>query len=349
MLLSSKLACPHVLGLFQKRIRGDDALLRLAELRFKESGLGMECYAESAAELDKLLTFRYSPETTATVHMERNINLLDPAGRRIIYEFAAHFAGRLYGMIIHDQPEMETHRDDYLIAVHKVAARLNSIPNAPYLFIEYASGLWPGSYVDFFRKIHDIGHISACIDIGHLGLWQVGHVYSAKHHGESIFALKFNPARQQEVIADIQDASHAGLGAVLHVVHDIARLGKQFHFHLHDGHPLSTFSPYGISDHLSFFQKIPIPFIYMGEKSLAPMFGPEGLGKIVREAIVPGCSVPSFTLEIHPTEGNLSLENSIHLFDHWKDKHNAERMNFWLSVLLSNHQLIIDSLKKETS
>jgi hypothetical protein len=38
---------PPLLALFQKRIDGDDALLHLAGVRFKEAGLGTEFYADT--------------------------------------------------------------------------------------------------------------------------------------------------------------------------------------------------------------------------------------------------------------------------------------------------------------
>jgi hypothetical protein len=49
----------------------------------------------------------------------------------------------------------------------------------------------------------------------------------------------------------------------------------------------------------------------------------------------------SFTLEIHPAEGRLPLRDALYLFEHWDDKANAERTNYWLSVLLENHQLVL--------
>ena len=48
-----------VRGLFQQRIAGDDALLRLAALRFAEAGMPAEVYANDPDELDRLL--RYVP------------------------------------------------------------------------------------------------------------------------------------------------------------------------------------------------------------------------------------------------------------------------------------------------
>jgi hypothetical protein len=48
----------------------------------------------------------------------------------------------------------------------------------------------------------------------------------------------------------------------------------------------------------------------------------------------------SFTLEIHQVEGRLPLADASGLFRHWQDLTNAERMNYWLSVLAENAMLI---------
>jgi hypothetical protein len=50
----------------------------------------------------------------------------------------------------------------------------------------------------------------------------------------------------------------------------------------------------------------------------------------------------TFSPEIHPTEGRLPLGEASHLFQHWEDKTEAEKMNFPLSVLLENHLLLSD-------
>ena len=56
---------PPILGLFQKRIEGDDCLLQLAQRRFTQSGLGAEIYAGHPDELEHLLQFR--PANSAPV------------------------------------------------------------------------------------------------------------------------------------------------------------------------------------------------------------------------------------------------------------------------------------------
>ena len=149
------------------------------------------------------------------------------------------------------------------------------------------------------------------------------------------------------MIEDVQGAVRYAPGTVLRVIRALGRLGKPLHFHLHDAHPLSIISSFGISDHLSFLDEIPIPFEYKGKKSLHPMFGPSGLLRIITESLrLLGPNRVSFSLEIHPAGGRLPLGNASYLFNHWKDKGNAERMNYWLSVLLQNHQLVSEACKK---
>ena len=137
---------------------------------------------------------------------------------------------------------------------------------------------------------------------------------------------------------------------MLNVIQALGRLEKPLHFHLHDGHPLSTISPFGVSDHLSFLVEIPIPFEYKGRRSLDPMFGPSGLSRIVTESLqLLGPDRVFFTLGIHPAEGRLPLANADYLFNHWRDKTNAERMNYWLSILAQNHKLLNEACKKVPS
>jgi hypothetical protein len=71
------------------------------------------------------------------------------------------------------------------------------------------------------------------------------------------------------------------------------------------------------------------------------MYGPGGLASIVSTAIdaCPPQEV-SFTLEIHQVEGRLPLSDAAWLFDHWQNTTNAERMNYWLSVLSENAMLM---------
>ncbi len=338
----SRAARPRLLALFQKRIDGDDALLRLASLRFKEAGLGTEFYAETPEEMDWLLQFKPTPKTPAVIHLSRGINLFEKPSRDLVMEFAQRYKDHVFGLTIHDQIEITTRFDDYVAKLTEVAVKAGKVQASPCVFIEYAVGLEPGLFIEIFKSIRDLKRVSACIDVGHVGLWQTSAAYTRNHPGKDVFALTPHDPGLPEVIEDIESAVHSALDSVLHVINALGELNKPVHFHLHDGHPLSMSSPFGISDHLSFLDRIPIPFEYKGKRYLDPMFGPVGLSRIVNAALERlGPDRVSFSLEIHPTEGRRFLDNASCLFDHWQDKTNAERMNYWLSVLLQNHELVL--------
>ncbi len=335
------------MALFQKRVEGDDALLYLASLRFKEGGLGPEFYADTPMELERLLRFKPTPESPAVAHLSRAIHPLEEESQILIEDFAKRFKDRVFGLVVHDQVEISTRLDEYISALRKIESRLKGVKGSPYLFIEYAVGLEPELFIELFKAIADLDRVSACIDIGHIGIWQAITVYSHRHPGKNVCAVRPDNPELPSVIEDIQGAVHSGLDTVLDVVCALGHLGKPLHFHLHDAHPISTFSPYGISDHLSFLHDISIPFEYKGRRSLHPMFGPSGLLKIVTRSLqLLGPDRVSFSLEIHPTEGRLPLGDASYLFNHWEDKENAERMNYWLSVLLQNHQLVLKACEK---
>lgn len=334
--------CPPVLGLFQNRIEGDDALLRLAALRFREAGLGAELYADTPGELDRLLSFGPFPGSPTVVHLNRGIDLFQKRDRELVIGFAQQYRGRILGLVIHDQKEIGGHFYDYLKTLRDMEAGLKEIEKSPYLFIEYASGLAPDLYANIFKELRDLQLISSCIDIGHVGLQQAARVYSRSHPGKDIFAVREDVQELRAEVEDMQEALRSGPDAVIHVIREIGGIGKPVHFHLHDAHPLMASGPFGVSDHLSFLDEIPIPFEHTGRKSLRPMFGPEGLSRIVTETLgLLGPERVTFSLEIHPGEGRLPLTNSSYLFSHWTDKTNAERMNFWLSVLQKNRELIL--------
>ena len=148
-----------------------------------------------------------------------------------------------------------------------------------------------------------------------------------------------------KVMADVQAAVESALPAVLVLMETMGRSDKPIHFHLHDVHPLSTSSPYGVSDHLSFLGEIPLSIGFRGQRSAPLMFGPQGLARIVGKALeVMGSGGLSFTLEIHPDGGRLALGDALGLFGNWRDQTNAEGMNHWLSVLAQNHRLLLEIL-----
>jgi hypothetical protein len=329
------------LGLFERRIAGDDCLLKLASRRFFEFGMGAEMHAGTTEYLESVMRFRPWPAAPVTVHLPRDFNLVEAQTRERICDFASRFAGRVSGFVIHDHKDMQARRKDYIDAARWTNDRLQKIDRCPVLFIEYAIGMDPADFAQFFLAINDLDQIGPCIDIGHVGIGAARAVYAQTHQGEDVCTLKSQGPRLPLVISDVQAAVASGFTSVLDLVRVLSTLDRPVHFHLHDGHPLSTFSPFGVADHLSFFREIPLNFEYQGRRAVGLMFGPSGLARLVAHALNLLRRVPvSFSLEIHPTGERLALGDATPLFEHWVDKTNAEEMNQWLAVLAQNHELL---------
>jgi hypothetical protein len=334
------------LGLFERRIEGDDALMELARLRFRQVHMGAEMHAATPEQLESVMRFRPAADLPVMVHLPRHFSLLNEENRRQIGVIASSFAGRIYGMVIHDDPELVPRSDNFVRAAQAMQSRLAEIRACPLLFVEYAAGLEPRMFARFFESVRDLTHICSCIDVGHVGIQQARNAYGSRHPGEDVCALKNQAARIPEVISDVETAVGAALPTVLDLIEAVGKLGKPVHFHLHDGHPLSTFSPFGVPDHLSFLIEIPLNFEYQGRRSVPLMFGRAGLRQIAKRALQAiGREAVSFTLEIHPGQGQLTLDDAALLFNHWRDKTNAERMNQWLGVLQQNHAALLEALR----
>lgn len=338
------------LGLFEKRIDGDDCLMELARQRFQQAGMGAEMYAGTPDQLEESMSFRPSAHTAVIVHLARDFNLADPSSRKRILDLAARFAGRVRGFVLHDHAAMVSRKEDCLRVAWEMETVLEKLDGCPLLFIEYAAGLDPADFAGFFTSIRDLDRISACIDIGHVGIRQAQAAYERAHGGEDVCALKSRPARLPQIMGDIEAAVRAAPPAVVSLIEAVGSLHKPVHLHLHDAHPLSNSSFFGVADHLSFLAEVPLLFEYLGRRSVAPMFGPAGLAKIMRRAIemIGPCRL-SATLEIHPTTERLALGDAGSLFGHWADKTNAEMMNHWLSVLSENHQLLRRTIREAES
>jgi hypothetical protein len=324
-------------ALFQQRIAGDDALLKLAGLRFAQMGVAAEVYADTPDQLEYVLRFVSGHARLPVVHLNRGVNVLHERGRAAVREFADRFAGRVAGVVVHDHREMGTQTDRLLAGMRELNVRLCERPDRPVVFLEYAAGLDPDWFVEVAERLQDAERVSCCIDVGHVGIRQASARFWLRHPGLSLGHLSAADYRLPDLVADVQDAVGSALPAVLDVIRALGRLGKHLHFHLHDGHPLIP----GLSDHFSFLTRLPIPFSYQGRRSLGTMYGPGGLAAIVSAAIE-ACPPQraSFTLEIHQVEGRLPLADAAWLFSHWRDTTNAERMNYWLSVLSDNAMLI---------
>ena len=335
------------LGLFEKRIEGDDCLLELARRQFVENQLGAEIHGGETQPLDYLLRFRPSLELPVVIHLPRGFDLQDEATRRRITDLAAHFAGRVHGLVVHDHPGLVSQRQKYRQAVEKLGRGLERIKQSPTLFIEYAVGLPLDEFAEFFAHIHYLPFVSACLDSGHIGIYVARQFYSSQHANEDICALKSLPPNLPSLMADVEAAMASALPAMLGLVRSVSSPAKPVHFHLHDGHPLSRVSPFGVADHLSFEAEIPLPFEHRGRRVSAPLYGPQGLTQIVATACQ--CAGPrmiSCTLEIHPTFERLALGPNAPLFQHWIDKTNAEKMNHWLGVLLRNRALLSAAISR---
>lgn len=328
-------------GLFQRRVAGDDALLELARLRFAQMGLAAELYADTPDDLGAILPFVPPHPYLPTVHLNRGLNLLAERDRALVAEFASRFAGRVAGLVVHDRSEMAAQTDRTVEALSELDARLRERPGRPMVFLEYAAGSAPEWFAELAERLLDAEQVSCCIDIGHVGMRQASARFNRSHPGLSLGALSAENGRLPDLVADVQDAVDDARRDVIELIRSIGALGKHLHFHLHDGHPLIP----GLKDHFTFLRRLPIPFSFQGRQSLSMMYGPAGLESVIwaaTEACRPGGA--SFTLEIHQVEGRLPLADASRLFAHWRDLTNAERMNYWLSVLGENAILLSESL-----
>jgi hypothetical protein len=328
-------------ALFQRRVAGDDALLKLAGLRFAQMGLAAEVYADTPEELEHVLRFVPPHPYLPVVHLNRRVNVLHESGRAVVREFADRFAGRLRGVVVHDSREMGAQTDRLLTVMRELDGRLRARPDGPVVFLEYAAGLEPAWFAEVAERLQDAERVSCCLDVGHIGIRQATARFMHSHSDLSLRDLHPDDGRLPDLVADVQAAVGSAVGDVLDVTRSISRLGKPVHFHLHDGHPLVP----GLADHFSFLMRLPIPFSYRDRGSLSMMYGPSGLASIVSAALESSRSQEvSFTLEIHQVEGRLPLADASRLFAHWRDITNAERMNYWLSVLADNAMLVSQRL-----
>ena len=333
------MAIPKLLAMLHRQdIEGDTALLRLAQERFFEAGLGGEFYPGNPDHLHSLIAFR-PRGLPCTVHLPRSLDAAQPGDVDPIIEFARVAAGQALGMVIHDSRKYEESPNEALRALLEIDGRLGELAQPPMLFVEYAAGLGPDFYAAFIEKCSPLRRISACIDVSHVGIRACQIAYARKFNGVDICALRHSP-ELPNYIEDIECAVTEARPVVISLIKRLSRLDKPLHFHLHDGHPLSTLSRYGVSDHLSFLQEIRLPSVWRGRLLTEGIFGIFGLDEIVHAATDGGASAVSMTLEIHPQDGRTPLGAHAHLFSHWKDMRNAERMNYWVDTLQANAALI---------
>ena len=121
-------------ALFQQRVDGDDALLKLAGLRFAQMGVAAEVYADTPDHLEYVLPFVPPHARLPMVHLSRGINVLHGRDRAVVREFADRFAGRVAGLVVHDKREMAAKTDRLLAALRELNAHLCQRPGGPLLF-----------------------------------------------------------------------------------------------------------------------------------------------------------------------------------------------------------------------
>lgn len=333
---------PLRLGLFQKRFEGDDALLALSRARFERVGLGAEVYVESAREVQPIL--RLCPaHSPVALHLPRGWDLLDPTVAAQVVDIASSARAKAFALVVHDQPELATRPKDYQATLRSLDAVLADIPSSPALYVEYASGHELSQFVATWEALRELENVGCCVDVGHVGLRETRAAYQRMHPGQDPCALDPRDGRIERALGDVQAAVGAGRDSAFELLARIARMGKRLHVHLHDGHPLGVAGPYGLADHRSFLDPIPIGVSWRGRTALDPMFGPRGLARLVQESLAGGDPESvSLSLEIHPANGRSPLGDEAALFKHWSDHSAAERTSYWLDTLLQ-HALLLDA------
>jgi hypothetical protein len=321
-------------------IDGDDALLQLARVRLESAGLGAELYPEAPGELAHELQF--APRGACHAHLPRYLDLTRQEHREEILEFAWASDGRLSGLTLHDHASWAGRTAQVVEAMGALSRQLEAM-NGPRAFLEFSGGLSPAGFAEIFEAARDVELVSACLDVGHVGIRACAEAYRAAT-GERLSGLRPDSPELPARLGALQEATGQALPEVLSLLARLGRLGKPLHFHLHDGHPLSRLSRFNVCDHLSFLQAVPIPFEHEGRRELGGIFGLEGLRAIVRAAFA---ALPeeklSFLLEIHPRPERLALGEHAAIFRHWTDRTNAERMNGWLETMIANAALFRDA------
>jgi hypothetical protein len=334
---------PGVRALFQQRLSGDDAMLRLAERRFREAGMPAEVYADNPDQLEYLLRFVPEHDTLPVVHLNRSANLLRQSGRDLVESFATRFPGRIAGLVIHDKAAMAERLPEVVATMRALGTPSPDHASRPMVYLEYAAGLPVDVFAALGEQLADVEHASLCIDIGHVAMQHARGVSLSSSSDLHWSNLSFTDPRLPEVADQVEAATRSALRVLLELIGRVCAIGKAVHLHLHDGHPLVQ----GLADHFSFFARFPVPFEIAGAYALPPMFGPDGLAAVLDQAVrssAPGRA--SFTLEIHQVDGRLPLGAAAEIFGHWRDLTNAERMNYWLGVLADNHLLATTFLKR---
>ena len=232
-------ALPPIHALFLERYAGDDALLKLAGLRFGQEGLAAETYADTPDQLDRVLPYVPPHPRLPTVHLNRGLNMLRERDRGVVEEFAARFAGRLSGIVVHDQADMggQTGEPGGRAAgpgpppgpLARCALGVPRVCGAPGARLVRRGGrAAEGRRPDQLLHRHRSRRYQAGVTPGSRAIIRVSACGACPPPTNACPA--WSPTSRTPWRARCR--------TLLAMTGSIGRLGKNVHFHLHDGHPL---------------------------------------------------------------------------------------------------------------
>jgi hypothetical protein len=300
-----------------------------------------EVYADDPGQLDLMLRYLPDDQVLPTVHLNRAIDLLDGVGRATVLSFRSRFAGRVAGLVVHDHAAMARHLPEVAAVLAQFAEHA---AGRPAVLLEYAAGLEHDFYLALAERLSGATGAGLCLDIGHVGVRAARADLTARVSQPDQALPGLDDPGLPGLVPEVEAATAAGRTAVLALLAGLAERGVRLHLHLHDAHPLHR----GLADHFSFLARVPVPFPTGPGAQLSPMFGPTGLAQVLRAAVTAvSPAMLSATLEIHQVEGRLPVpgRDAREIFGHWSRLANAERTNYWLSVLADNHALATLALR----
>jgi hypothetical protein len=185
--------------------------------------------------------------------------------------------------------------------------------------------------------------VAPCIDTGHVTVFATRtHFMQERPEGE-FWALAEDGRRARDAWPLLEASMAYGREALLGLVERVAALGGPLHFHLHDAHPLSLLSHYGVRDHLSFTEQVPVPREVSANGHVTTLLGTQGLERVIGATLkrLPPERV-TFTVEVHHTRAapRAVLGAETELFHHWMDHSNAELTSAWVDTLVANAELV---------
>ncbi len=330
---------PVINGLLNYHIKGDEALLYLGCSRYTQAGFGVELHPGTPAHMQEILKF--IPEgSSSTAHLPYSV-VLDHDDTEKICDFAAAGGNLIRGYILHDTAYYRENSEAGLDLIRLLSRKLEG-KTSGVVFLEYAAGLPFELYYAIAEKISNLSNIGICIDIGHIAIKAIGIELSKVLPAQDLRTLKPGADLNYDKYKLVAQAVEAGRKFALEFIEQLTGIGNYVHFHLHDGHPLSTFSPYGVRDHIPFFWEIPTYLSEVG--AVGGLYGVAGLRRILSLALANiAAEKLSLTLEIHPQPGlkELTAEN-LGYFSEWQDLINAKAMNFWMDLVIQNCMITRD-------